>query len=122
MVLPDGQLLNLQDMSAVASVTGNELWTVDRVQLCPANCMAFASYWATDDATPNQFGSDGSASSTKTNESTSNKANLAGGSGGVVHCTAVLQEDLTSAFGWIIMHAQKSNTRPFSDAPPPFYE
>ena len=91
MILADGQELALQDMSAVASVSGNELWTVERMEVCAAGHTAFATYWATDDE------------------------------GGVTHCTAVLQRESSAAFGWMVMHAQKSASRPFSSAPPPYY-
>lgn len=94
MILPTGQTLSLQDLSVTASTTGNELWTVGRLHV--AGDVAYASYWATEDAV------------------------LPGTEGGVAHCTAVLQRE-KSAFEWSVVHVQKSAVRPFSDAPPPYY-
>mmetsp|Transcript_22009 Transcript_22009/g.37127 ORF Transcript_22009/g.37127 Transcript_22009/m.37127 type:complete len:456 (+) Transcript_22009:106-1473(+) len=102
MILGNGQTLGLSDMSVVASTTGNEMWTVERLEVCDSGSLAYASYWATVDVAPD-----------------ADPALVA--EGGVAHCTAVLQKVPGSFFEWMVVHVQQSITRPVSAAPPPFY-
>ena len=90
LILSDGQSLSLQDMSAVAPVAGDELWCVERLQVCAAGHTAFATYWATEGGVE---------------------------SGRVVHCTAVLQRDVSSPLEWLVLTVQKSTARATTDAP-----
>lgn len=51
LILANGQTVSLQDMSAVAPVSGSTLGAVDRLHVCPAGHTAYATFWAVEGAT-----------------------------------------------------------------------
>lgn len=89
-----------------APVTGNEVWTVDKLKICPSGCLSYVMYWSTEDVN-----APGGVATVPEAQVT----------GGVAHCTAILQKAPEYMFGWKLMHVQKSHVAPLSMAPPPFY-